>query len=160
MNGLQQLAEPAQPLPCETLSAIWAQLHAGERFAVRRADSHYLRALAVSLDDDVASLLLLKKLKLARELNAAALPRGLVVLNSFVEFTFSGGDRQVCQLVHSSAGRGSFWVGADSRLGTGLIGLRSGQAILWPDEQESLKELHVARVENCPGMGDWLRGSV
>lgn len=159
MNGPQPLAEPAQRLPCETLSAIWAQLHAGERFAVRRNESHYLRALAVSLDDDVASLLLLKKLKLARELDAAALPRGLVVLNSIVEFTFSG-DRQVCQLVHSSAGRGSFWVGADSRLGTGLIGLRSGQAILWPDEQESLKELHVARVENCPGMGDWLRGSV
>lgn len=159
MTALQARQPQPQPLPCETLSEIWFRLHADAPFAVSRSESHYLRALAVALDDDNASLLLLKKLRLAAELEPADLPPGLVVMNSFVEFTFGGGEPRFCQIVHGSAVGRSFSLAIDTRLGTGLIGLRSGQTILWPNAQNSLQELHVVRVENCPGMGDWLRAA-
>lgn len=150
MTSMNVAREQTQPPPFETLGSIWAQLHADMPFAISSSEAHYLRMLAMSLDDDIASLLLLKKLKLARELDPSALPSDLVVMNSFLEFTFGDGDRRFCQLAHSSSSERNFWLGINSRLGAGLIGLRAGQTVLWPDEQDRLRDLHVARVENSP----------
>lgn len=139
----------SQPLPAESLSALWLSLHSAERFAVRANEAHYFRALAVSLDDDLSSLLLLKKLKLADEYMPLQLPSDVVALNSFVEFRVEGEPSRVGQLIHPSPGRPSFSIDVNTRLGLGLLGLRSGQAILWPDEQEILRELEVLRVDNA-----------
>jgi regulator of nucleoside diphosphate kinase len=146
-----------QLLPAETLSMIWFNLHADERFAVRANEAHYLRMLAVALDDDLASLLLLKKLKLADEYGYGHLPPDRVALNSFVEFRIELEPSRVCQLLHPSPRRPEFSIGVESRLGLGLLGLRTGQSILWPDEQERMLEIEVLRVENCPDGADWLQ---
>lgn len=137
----------AQQLPCETLSDIWSRLHAGETFAFSGSEAHYLRTVAVSMDDDVTSLLLLKKLKLAAEFAPSAMPQGLVTMNSLAEFTFGQHRQRQCRIVHSAAPADELRLGIDSRLGAGLVGMRSGQSILWPDSDGLLKELCVLRVQ-------------
>ena len=136
-----------QPLPPETLSALWFKLHSEERFGVRASEAHYLRTLAVSLDDDLTSLLLLKKLKLANEYLPSQLPSDIVAFNSVVEFRTGRGPTRIGQLIYPSSCRPKLAIDVNSRLGLGLLGLCSGQAILWPDEDEILRELEVLRVD-------------
>jgi regulator of nucleoside diphosphate kinase len=138
----------SQPLLAESLSAMWLRLHSDERFAVRANEMHYFRALAVALDDDLSSLLLLKKLKLADEYLPLQLPSDVVALNSFVEFRIERGRSRFGQLLHPSPSRPDPGIDVDTRLGLGLLGLRSGQTILWPDEHETLRQLEVLRVDN------------
>ena len=139
-----------QPLPAESLSAVWLTLHSDERFAVRANEMHYFRALAVALDDDLASLLLLKKLKLADEYPPLALPSDIVALNSLVEFRIEREPIRFGRLIHPSHCRTSFAIDADTRLGLGILGLRCGQTVLWPDEHGVLRELEVLRVDSAP----------
>lgn len=136
-------------LPAEALSSDWAQRHAGDRFTVRSNEVHYLKTLAVALDDDVASLLLLKKLRLADESAGPAMPYDVVVMNSILKFAFAGEQRR-CRLVHPSASGGADCISIASRLGAGLIALKDGQTILWPDDEERLRPLSVIEVEK-PG---------
>ena len=153
MRRTSQPRSHPQPLPAESLSAMWFGLHSDERFAVRANEMHYFRALAVALDDDLSSLLLLKKLKLADEYLPSALPPDVVALNSFVEFRIEREPGRFGQLLHPSPGRPNFGIRVDTRLGLGLLGLRSGQTILWPDQHETLRELEVLRVDNSGGNG-------
>lgn len=136
-------------LPAEALSSDWAKRHAGDRFTVSSNEVHYLKTLAVAIDDDVASLFLLKKLRLADESDGPAMPFDVVVMNSILEFAFAGQQRR-CRLVHPSASGGADCVSIASRLGAGLIAMKNGQTILWPDEDEMLRPLSVIEVEK-PG---------
>lgn len=140
----------ALSLPAETLSTMWFAIHSDERFGMRANEAHYFRMLAVSLDDDLSALLLLKKLKLADEYPHAQLPHDRVALNSFVEFRIECDPNRFGQLVHPTHRRPDFAIDVDSRLGLGLLGLRSGQAILWPDEHQRMREIEVLRVGNSP----------
>ena len=140
-----------QPLPAETLSALWFRLHSEERFGVRASETYYLKTLAVSLDDDLTSLLLLKKLKLANEYLPSQLPSDVVALNSVVEFRIARGPTRLGQLIYPSSCGPELAIDVNSRLGLGLLGLCSGQAILWPDEHEILRELEVLRVDSSSG---------
>ena len=141
------------PLEAKALSALWFELHAADRFSICSNELHYLHVLAMGLDDDLTSLLLLKKLKLADQFSATSIPRDVVALNSSVEFRTSEGPSQLCQLTHRSAhqGAGGHALCVDTRLGVGLLGLRAGQSILWPDEDGLLQELHLLRADNRPG---------
>jgi transcription elongation GreA/GreB family factor len=132
-------------LPAEALSSDWAQIHAHAPFIVNANELHYLKTLAVALDDDVASLLLLKKLRLAREQPASALPDNLVVMNCILTFAFGGEERE-CRLAHPTWCRSDGDISIASRIGAGLIGLSGGQTILWPDDNEILRPLHVLKV--------------
>ena len=133
-------------LPAEELSAHWARVHERETFIFSTCEVHYLKALAMALDDDLVALLLLKKLRMATERPPAELPRNVVVMNSLVSFAFDG-DERVRRLVHPTVrGTGSLSIG--SRLGAGVIGLRVGQSVLWPDERQALRQLHVTAVES------------
>jgi len=142
------------PLPAETMSSLWFSLHSDERFGIGSDDVHYWRMVSFALDDDLASLLLLKKLKLADFYGEV--PRDVVALNSFLEFRLDGGEGSFGQLVRPSHRQPSFAIQSDTRLGLGLLGLRSGQSILWPDQRDSMRKLEILRVENCPGVSDWL----
>ena len=135
--------------PAEIYCSAWAQMNAEVEFAIREDESFYLKSIALSSDDDVAALLLLKKLKLAKSPKDG--DPAAVGMNSYVEFRFGSGDRRFCQLVHPTACNSSFAVSIGSRLGAGLIGLRAGQVLLWPDEEGSPRELHVIMVRNAGG---------
>lgn len=152
-STVQQNSVPT-PFPAETMSSMWFNFHSDERFGINSDELHYWRMLALGLDDDLASLLLLKKLKLADFYGKV--PNDVVALNSFLEFQVDGDGGNFCQLVRPSNRQPSFAIRSDTRLGLGLLGLRSGQAILWPDERDSMRTVEILRVENCPGMSDWL----
>lgn len=132
----------------ESLSGIWIALHRTSDFAISEDEIHYLRTLALTAEDDLVSSLLLKKLKAATTFTARTRPPSTVAMNSFLEFTFDGGPRTFCQLVHPSPHRPSYGVRIDSLLGVGLLGLRAGQMILWPNERGAFCDLAVNRVEN------------
>ena len=136
------------PLPAETLSTMWFNLHSDERFGVRSSEVHYFSSLAVALDDDLTSLLLLKKLKLAREYCSVSMPRDIVALNRSFVFAIEGGEHHQGRLVHGTSLQQPGAIPARSRVGIGLLGLRPGQRILWPDERDRMRELEVMRVES------------
>jgi regulator of nucleoside diphosphate kinase len=110
---------------------------------------------ALAMADDLASLLLLKKLKQANRLRRDDPAPDLVEMNSFVEFRFGGGNRRFCRLLHPSVCDASFDLSIDSRLGAGIIGLRAGQELMWPDDEGFLRELRVIAVKNGE-RGQWL----
>jgi regulator of nucleoside diphosphate kinase len=140
----------------ESLSAVWSTLHRDAQFVIQEDEIHHLRMLALAADDDLVSLLLLRKLRIAQVVGGASIPDSLVSLNSFCEFSFDGGHERFCQLVRPSPYAPSYGLSILTLTGAGLVGLRAGQTILWPNEAGELRDLHVARVENCPGLSDWL----
>ena len=136
------------PLPAETRSAMWFNLHSDERFGVCSNEVHYFKSLAVALDDDLTSLLLLKKLKLAREYCSVTMPSDIVALNRSFVFAIEGGESHPGRLVHGTSLQRPDAVPTSSRVGIGLLGLRPGQRILWPDEHGRMRGLEVLRVES------------
>jgi regulator of nucleoside diphosphate kinase len=73
-----------------------------------------------------------------------------VVMNSFVEYSVDGGPKRFCQLVHPSPLTPSYGLSVATLEGAGLIGMRSGQTMLWPNLQGSLRDLQVLKVERSP----------
>jgi regulator of nucleoside diphosphate kinase len=147
-----------QPSMAEHLSELWAALHRQAPIMVADCEVHYLTSIAVALDDDLLSQLLLKKLRLATICGAASLPANVVRMNSYLEFAFDGDEPRFCQLLHpSSASIPQYGLSIASLAGAGLIGLQSGQRILWPGEDGKMHDLMVAEVANCPGLDRWLR---
>lgn len=134
---------PQQPTSAEVYCAAWVAINEGVDFAIRENEVHYLRAMALSMDDDLASLLLLKKLNLAEKVDQARDHSGIVSMNSCVEFRFGSGHRQFRRIIHPSVCRDGYALSVASRLGAGLIGVRAGQSLLWPDEEGCLRDLHV-----------------
>jgi regulator of nucleoside diphosphate kinase len=108
------------------------------------------------IDDDLVSALLVKKLKHAAIQPSSKLPPGVVGMRSFLEFVFDGSTRTFAQLAHPSSLCPDYGISVTSLMGAGLIGLRAGQMILWPNSQGTLCDLHVVHVENCPGMSKWV----
>lgn len=148
MSGVamfERLGNP-QRTPAEIYSSAWAKMNVGMEFAVRDCDAFYLSMIASTIDDDLASLLLLKKLKMARKLSDPVGSSEHVGMNSYVEFRFGAGSRSFRQLLHPSVCGASFALSIASRLGAGVVGLRAGQVLLWPDEEGCLRELHVTAV--------------
>lgn len=148
-----------EPGFAESLSGIWSALHNHSELTIRESEVHYLQMLALAADDDLVSHLLLKKLRIATVTGAPSAPERLVAMNSFLEYRFDRAQKRFCQLVHPSAYAPNYGVSVVSLIGAGLIGLRAGQSILWPNEAGTLCDLEVVHVENCPGLNDWL-GSV
>lgn len=140
----------------ESVGAVWWALHRGNELVIHESEIHLLKMLALGADDDLISHLLLRKLQIARITNGESIPDSVVALNSFCEFTFDGGEQGFCQLVRPSPYAPSYGLSVLSLAGAGLIGLRAGQTILWPNEAGTLCDLHVARVENSPGQSHWL----
>ena len=140
----------------ESVGEIWSALHRHLEIAISRDEVHYLRSLALALDDDLVSHLLLKKLRLARILAPADLPPDIVRMNSYFELAHDGGERGFRQLVHPAPHSPAYGLSVGSLLGAGALGLRAGQSILWPGEDGELRDLHVAHVENCPGLAGLL----
>ncbi len=146
MAAVAQPRAALPPLPAEMIGDLWYRISEDAPFAVAENEVHYLSAVALGLDDDLASVLLLKKLKLAKKLAPGSVPDDLAVMNSFVEFRAGEGKRRLGQLLHPSVAREPFGLSVASRLGAGLVGLRAGQSILWPDDIGELQPLQVFSV--------------
>lgn len=145
---MKAMRHTSAPLPVEELRARWARMHENAAFAFSASDAHYLRRHALALDDDLVALLLLKKLRMATELEQCELPRDVVAMNGVVSFTF-GSDAGAGRLTHPSC-CGPESLNIASRTGAGLVGMHEGQTILWPDTRGALRPLRVDTVERPP----------
>jgi regulator of nucleoside diphosphate kinase len=146
---MPQLLRNADSTPAEIYCSAWAKMNEGVRIAIQEDEVFYLTTIAMSIDDDLTSLLLLKKIKLAEKLTLSDNEHDVVEMNSFVEFRFGAGNRRFCQLVHPTMCSSSFALSIGSRLGAGVIGLSAGAVLLWPDDDGSPRELHVIGIKNA-----------
>jgi regulator of nucleoside diphosphate kinase len=109
-----------------------------------------LADLAIGAQDRLPQVgaLLLEEISRARTHSADRIPGDVVTMNAHVEFVdeASGATRTV-QLVYPAhadiaAGRISIL----TPVGAGLIGLREGQSILWPDRDGKERKLAIIKV--------------
>lgn len=118
----------------------------------READA--LAALALAIEDRMpqVSELLLAEIARATLLPPGKIPDDVVTMNAMVEFTDEGsGARRVIRLVlpkdaDIDAGRLSVL----TPIGAGLIGLREGQSIRWPDREGHQRTLTINHVIQAP----------
>jgi regulator of nucleoside diphosphate kinase len=134
-------------LTVEGQAELWAALHRDTLFRLAECERHCLVALALAADDDIAAHLLLRKMKMARVVAGPALSPDVARLESRVAYRQDGGAPATVRLCHPSA-IGCEGLDVASLLGAGLIGLESGQTVLWPGEDGRLATLEVLAVEN------------
>ena len=139
------------------LADSWASGHRHVPLTLLACDVHYLRSIALAVDDDLVSHLLLKKLRLATVATADAMPADVVRMNSYVDYSIDGGETRFCQLLHpSSSSIPGYGLSIASLAGAGLVGLRAGQTIMWPDADGTMRCLSVSKVATCSGLDRWL----
>jgi len=143
-----RLIGTTEPSLDEIYALAWVEMNEGATFAIHESQVRYLQTMALSMKDELASLLLLKKLKLGDKLKPDDPAHDVVGMNSYVEFRFGNGNRRFCRLLHPSVCSTSFDLSIDSRIGAGVVGLRAGQTLLWPDKRGTPRELHVIDVKN------------
>ena len=111
-------------------------------------DALYALALTIQPARPERAAMLLAELDRAEVHAAAALPRDAVTIGSRVEFIDDkSGARRTVELVYPhqadiDAGRVSIL----SPVGSGLIGMRAGYAILWPDRDGIARLLRIVAV--------------
>jgi len=129
------------------------QAPAGRRPAIQMIDSEAdaLTNLALGAEERLpeVSALLLDEIARARVIEAERMPADTVTMGSTVDFVdeASGTERRV-QLVYPraadiEAGRISIL----TLVGAGLIGLREGQSIDWPDRSGKPRRLRICAVQ-------------
>ncbi|WP_235037665.1 MULTISPECIES: nucleoside diphosphate kinase regulator [unclassified Novosphingobium] len=124
----------------------------GRRPPIQMIDSEAdaLASLAIAAEGRLpqASELLLKEIARATVRKAGQVATNVVTMNATVHFVDKANDRcHVYQLVYPkeadiSAGRISIL----TPVGAGLIGLREGQSILWPDRDGRERTLEIVKV--------------
>ncbi|MBB5984678.1 nucleoside diphosphate kinase regulator [Sphingobium lignivorans] len=108
-------------------------------------------ALAAAERLPQVSALLLEEVGRAEVHDAQDMPAGTVTMGATVDFTDEASGAQHCvQLVYPgeadiAAGRISIL----TPVGAGLIGLREGQSILWPDRGGAERTLRIDKVRHA-----------
>lgn len=129
------------------------QINTQPPILVRESDAERVTNLAIAAEDHSpqVALLLLGELNRAKVVPDAGLSAEIVAMQSTVTFIdeASGVERRL-QLVYPheadiAAGRISIL----SLVGAGLLGLRSGQSIMWPDRSGKQRPLRIIEVTHC-----------
>jgi len=131
------------------------------RSAAKRPPIHMIDTEADTLTDlalarqeraPEVSALLLEEINRAKIYPATKIPADVVTMHSRVEFVVdeANGAPRTVELVYPgdadiAAGRISIM----TPVGAGLIGLREGQSILWPDRDGQQRRLSIVRVERA-----------
>lgn len=114
-------------------------------------EAEKLSNLAIGIEERLpqVSELLMRETSRAKLHSAANIPADVVTMGASVEFVDEGNDaRRTVTLVYPadadiSAGRVSIL----TPVGAGLIGLREGQSILWPDREGHERRLVILKVQ-------------
>lgn len=117
---------------------------------IRASDAERLANLAIAIEDNSPqlSMLLLGEINRACVVSDAELPHDIVAMQSTVKFSDdASGVERTLQLVYPydadiAAGRISIL----SLVGAGLLGLRTGQSIVWPDRAGNQRLLRIIEV--------------
>lgn len=114
------------------------------------SEADRLADLAASVEDRLpqVSALLSQEIDRARVHRASAMPAGIVTMGSEVEFVddASGASRSVQLVWPAEADIAAGRVSILTPVGAGLIGLKEGQSILWPDRDGQERKLTIVRV--------------
>jgi len=97
---------------------------------------------------DLAAMLL-TEIERAELHEASDIPRDVVTMNATIDFVdeASGATRTVQLVYPAEADIAAGRVSIMTPVGAGLIGLRQGQSILWPDRDGKQRNLTVTKVE-------------
>jgi regulator of nucleoside diphosphate kinase len=112
------------------------------------ADALYDLAIAWEQRHPMSARLLLDELERARTVPAAELPGDVVTMNSHVVFLDrAGGEEHTVQLVFPAlADIGQGRLSVLTPIGAGLIGMRRGEAIDWPNRRGERRRLEIVAV--------------
>lgn len=93
--------------------------------------------------------LLQQELDRARVCDADDLPGGVVALNRWVHYADgrASGPRRIMLVLPDAADIDAGKVSILSHVGAGLIGMREGESIAWPDASGDLRTLTAVKVE-------------
>ena len=109
-----------------------------------------LADLAIGAEDRLpqVSELLLEEIARAKVQSAARIPRDVVTMNAQVEFVdeASGATRVVRLVYPRHADITANRISILTPVGAGLIGLREGQSIVWPDREGKERRLTIVNV--------------
>jgi len=136
------------PSVIDPLVRIWTTLHKDLKLEVEAAELRYLRRVVFEMDDELVARLLAAKLAMAKQPSDARPSDDLARRGSEILYAVQGRRRRV-RLVHGSIDEDGF-LGVRTRFGAALLGLRSGQSLLWPLEQGRLVEVHALSVTASP----------
>ena len=111
-------------------------------------DALYALALAIRAKKPERAAMLLAELDRAEVCSAAAMPADVVTMNGRVTFVDdkNGAQRTVALVYPHDADIEAGMVSILSPVGVGLIGMRAGSAILWPDREGRERVLRIVRV--------------
>lgn len=116
------------------------------------ADS--LTGLAMGIEDRLprVSELLLNEIARAKIHPASKIAADVVTMHSTVRFIDTSSDKELTfQLVYpKDADISAARISILTPVGAGLIGLREGQSILWPDRDGHERELKIVEVVQAP----------
>ncbi len=137
--------------PTPKAMTMTARKSAAKRPPIHMIDSEAdrLTELALARREGSPTIdLLLQEIDRAKITPAARVPRDVVTMHSQVEFVDeANGAARMVELVYPadadiSAGRVSIL----TPVGAGLIGMREGQSILWPDRDGQQRRLSIVKV--------------
>lgn len=113
-------------------------------------EAESLTNLALSIADSAPQVsdLLLTEIERAQTHSADRIPADVVTMNAFVEFIdeASGADRTVQIVYPAQADISEGRISILTPVGAGLIGLREGQSIIWPDRDGRERKLSIVKV--------------
>ncbi len=113
-------------------------------------EAESLTNLALSIADSAPQVsdLLLTEIERAQTHSADHIPADVVTMNAFVEFIdeASGADRTVQIVYPAQADIAAGRISILTPVGAGLIGLREGQSIVWPDREGRERKLSIVKV--------------
>lgn len=112
-----------------------------------------LTNLAMGIEDRLpqVSELLLNEIARATLHPAARIPANVVTMHAMVRFIDQASGKEYSyQLVYpKEADISASRISILTPVGAGLIGLREGQSILWPDREGNERELTIVKVEQA-----------
>lgn len=135
----------AEIAPILAMAGYWGALHRNLPLAVCRSQAHYLRFLGLTVEDDLLSSLLLRKLQMA-DIVADGAPRRFVRINADVTYSIDAGAPCTTRIVHAACSDRD-GTSVVSWIGIGLLGLCSGGTLYWPDRGGGFAALRVHAVE-------------
>ncbi len=109
-----------------------------------------ISSLAIGVEDRLPQVaeLLLNEIGRAKTHGKAKIPADIITMNATVEFVdeATGTDRTVKLVYPKDADISAGRISILTPIGAGLIGLRAGQAILWPDRDGKERWLRIISV--------------
>lgn len=116
-------------------------------------EAEKLSNLAISIEERLpqVSQLLLSEIERARLHKPGRIGADVVTMNATVAFldTSSGTERTVTLVYPPEADIDAGRISILTPVGAGLIGLKTGQSILWPDREGRKRTLEIRRVEQA-----------